>query len=151
MPLKCTLRPNRTEERRFKLNDAARIACYAIREGATRAQLFEEIERRCGGRGGRGAGELAAMAARALADTDSVLADAIAAFAAILLVLALIRFIGRTPLTLPLRVAAQAAISRINAIQTTLSAQRAANQEVYAIMVEEAANAAQFAIRAGAR
>lgn len=62
MPLKCFLKPNRTNVRKFRARDAARVMCYAIEQGATRAQIVKLSEEMCPARGGRMNAEAAAVA-----------------------------------------------------------------------------------------
>jgi hypothetical protein len=44
MPRKCYNKPNRSYVRKFTVIDAARVSCYAFREGGTFRGLLESIE-----------------------------------------------------------------------------------------------------------
>lgn len=44
MPIKCYSKPNRTTERVFTAKDAARVLCYAYRNGFTLEEFIQEAE-----------------------------------------------------------------------------------------------------------
>lgn len=137
---KCHWDPQRSEPRKFTARDAARIFCYAIRDGATRAQIDAMTFEICPGQDDRprgNAAEIAAIAMRALAQSNETLLDSYRAFlvingllAALALILGLARFLGPLRLVaVPSRAAVTAAQTQIGTLMRINIVARAANDE----------------------
>lgn len=145
MPLRCTLRPNRSHARVFKARDAARIICYAVRSGATHGEIDAEADRLCPDESRtRREGNAAAQAIAALQANNSILSEGIALASVLLGVLfaaqGLVRFLPGPArvIALPVTVALRTAINRVNGSQVTMIARRAANDELIVVLQKAA-------------
>lgn len=149
MPLKCTIRPNRTKRRVFTAKDAGRIACEALKDGALLADLRKEVQRCVPCEDDeKNRNRLMEM----LAANTAALQVALTIVAAMLIAMNGLLIAGRfIPQLRLVSIAARALFSRVAAAETQISQQIAANERLFTILQQEAANAAQFAVRAGAR
>ena len=152
MPLKCTVVPERTRARRFTERDAARITCRVIAEGGSEREIELAMLEICPDtpRPKRADAAALAAAAQALEDSNITLELTLAFFALLTGLLTLLRFLGRTPATLPLRLAAAPALTQVAGVVGAVTVRIAANNGAIAIVRQAAANAARFSLRAAA-
>jgi len=140
--VKCYRKPNRTTERTFTAQDAARIMCYAFKEGATESEMVQRFRIHCRGEArGRpnAAAEAIAVAMQQLSSNNELLLDEWRAFLVVngillglIALLGIIRLAG--PLRLvasPLRLAARVSQTQVANLITRNIMQRSANDAVF--------------------
>jgi hypothetical protein len=139
--LRCYVKPNRTVPRAFSAQDAARVCCYAVKAGASKAEIDRRFAIVCGDEG-RGrpdtAAEAIAVAIEQLQATNLILLDEWRAFLVvngiligIIGLLTVLRVVG--PLRLvatPLRLGARVAQTQVAQLITINIRGRAANEAV---------------------
>lgn len=147
--LRCTLRPNRSERRGYTAKDVGRIACYALRDGATPQEILSELRECAPCSDDTEQKNALERAMEAIAENQRMIVTVLAVAVA---VLALMRFFGVFIALIPraLPIALPVIVQRITGMQSVLRAQRAANDSVFAIVQRAAANAGSFLRRAGA-
>jgi hypothetical protein len=149
----CYRRPNRTEERHFSANDAARIMCYAVRGGSSEAEIVARFRRVCDDEGRSRpdrVAEAAAVAVQALELTNATLLDEWRAFLVVngvllgvIALLGVIQIAG--PLRLvaqPLRLGARVAQTQVAQLITLNITRRAANDAAMEVVREALRRAA---------
>jgi hypothetical protein len=135
------VKPDRTNVRRFTAQDAARVCCYAVKAGASKAEIDRRFDVVCGDEGrGRpdSAAEAIAVAIAQLEATNLILLDEWRAFLVVngillglIALLTVLRVVG--PLRLvagPLRVAARVSQTQVAQLITINIRGRAANEAV---------------------
>lgn len=132
---KCRWVPRRDPPRKFTANDAARVMCYAFKQGATRREMDQRFKVVCQGED-RVKSELeeAAEAAMSAVESSNVaLLDAYSLFLAINSVLLALIFLSRVipaPILRPVSVAAVRVQANMGRLITFNITRRAANDAV---------------------
>jgi hypothetical protein len=151
--IKCYVKPNRTEERRFTGQDAARIMCYAFKNGASEAEMLRRFRVTCKGETKERANQAEEAIALAMENVQLNTAQLLDEWKAFLIVngilLGLIALLGVIQLAgplrlvaLPLRAGARVAQVQVAQMITRNIIQRAANDAVFdklAIALKQAA------------
>lgn len=142
--IKCYVKPNRTEERRFTAQDAARIMCYAFKGGASEQEIVRRFRIHCRGEArGRDRAQMAEEAiALAMENIQANSLQLLEEWRAFLIVngilIALIGLLGLIQLAgplrviaLPLRAGARVAQVQVAQLITMNITRRAANDAVF--------------------
>lgn len=147
--LRCRFIPNRARKRTFTARDVGRIACEALKDGETLGELRKQLERcvPCDDDG-----ENRNRLLKALQENMAAIEVGLTVIVAVGIVLSGVSTIGRfVPQLRSLVLVSGALAGRVSAARVLLQRQQAANQALFKIVQQEAANAAAFAIRAGGR
>ena len=140
---RCYRKPNRTAVREFTAQDAARVMCYAVKNGATQADILRRFRAHCGDQAREERADTAAqeiaLAMEALQGNNAVLLDAYNQFLivngvllGVIALLGVIRLAG--PLRIiatPLRLAARVAQTSVARQLTINIVRRAENDAVF--------------------
>ena len=140
--IKCYQKPNRTEERKFTAQDAARIMCYAFKGGASEADMVRRFRFHCKGETKERANQAEEAIALAMENVQENSAQLLDEWRAFLIVngillgliglLGLIQFAGPLRvIALPLRAAARVSQVQVAQLITRNIVQRAANDAVF--------------------
>ena len=151
---RCYRKPNRTVVREFNAQDAARVMCYAVRGGASQADILRRFRTICGDQGREDrpqvAEEAIALAMEALQANNQVLLDEWRAFLVVNgILLGLIALLGVIRLAGPLRIIATPlrTAARLSQVQvahliTVNITRRAANDAVFEVLRQSLRRAA---------
>lgn len=140
--VKCYVKPNREEERKFTGQDAARIMCYAFKNGASEAEMLRRFRITCKGETKERANQAEEAIALAMENVQANSAQLLEEWRAFLIVngillgliglLGLIQFAGPLRvIALPLRAAARVSQVQVAQLITRNVIQRAANDAVF--------------------
>lgn len=152
MPVVCIARPNRSRDRPYTERDAARIICRVLSSGGSLKEIEAQRLTICGDVRPKDVAVEAALAQaeQALEDSNTTFELTLAFFALLTGLFTLLRAIGRTPATFPVRIAATQAIVEVGVVTSAITVRMAANAGTMAIVRQAAANASRFAVRAAA-
>jgi len=133
---KCRWRPNRSKERRYTEQDAARIMCRVVRSGGTKAEIERRYAVVCRGQEDRRtpAEEAIALAQAAILGNNAALTDAFTIFVVINGILGVIALLTRFVPSPPLKAVALGiglVRTNITTVMTTINRQKAANDALY--------------------
>ena len=142
--IKCYVKPNRTEDRKFTAQDAARIMCYAFKGGASEADMVRRFRITCKGETqqkdkAQAAEEAIALAMENIQANSAQLLEEWRAFLIVNgILLGLIGLLGLIQLAgplrviaLPLRAGARVAQVQVAQLITMNITRRAANDAVF--------------------
>lgn len=140
--VKCYRKPNRTEERHFSAQDAARIMCYAFKRGASEADMVRRFRIHCKGETKERANQAEEAIALAMENVQANSLQLLEEWRAFLIVngilLGLIGLLGLIQLggplrviALPLRAGARVAQVQVAQLIQRNIIQRAANDAVF--------------------
>lgn len=141
--IKCYRRPDRSNVRKFTAQDAARITCYAVRAGATHAEIERRVQKTCPRPSDRSranvAEEAIALAQEAIQGNTAQLLEEWRAFVAVnvvlvalLALLGVIQNVGPARLVAgPLRIATRVSQTQVAQLITMNITRRAANDRVF--------------------
>jgi len=141
--IKCYRKPDRTSARHFSAQDAARITCYAVRAGATHAEIERRVQQTCPRPSDRSranvAEEAIALAQEAIQGNTAQLLEEWRAFVAVnvvlvalLALLGVIQNVGPARLiAAPLRVATRLSQTQVAQLISMNITRRAANDRVF--------------------
>jgi hypothetical protein len=130
--LRCYYKPFRRVKRTFNAKSAARVVCAAIRDGATKAEIRQEMSRCLVCSEDDQQKRVLDQAMEAVAASSSMLATMISLIGALVAVIAAVRLVGRfVPQARLALLVLTPAFARIEGFLSTIIARKAANDALF--------------------
>lgn len=135
MPLKCYVKPLRRFRRTFKARDVGRIACAAVADGVTPAEIRQEMRECVPCTEDERDNRLLREALAALEQSQSIIALVIVLVSAIASALVGVQLVGRfVPQARLALLVLRPAITRVQGFLGTVIARKAANDAIIAVL-----------------